>query len=122
MIILDKINDQLDIFEMRKIHENRMNELKWDLYVDGKKANKKPMSKKEMENMEDKFRSMGKKNVDSKIVSEANANVGGKQYDDFFKSMLKKYKIKSYKDLPKDKQKKFFDEVDKKWSAKKETD
>ncbi len=48
--------------------------------------------------------------------------VGGKSYDDFFKSMLKKYKIKSYKDLPKDKQKKFFDEVDRGWEAKKETD
>ena len=48
--------------------------------------------------------------------------IGGKDYDDFFKSMLKKWKIKSYKDLPKNKQKQFFDEVDKKWEAKKETD
>lgn len=47
---------------------------------------------------------------------------GGKEYDSFFNSMLKKWKVKSYKDLPKDKQKKFFDEVDKKWNAKKETD
>lgn len=46
------------------------------------------------------------------------AKIGGKQYDDFFKEMLKKYKIKSYKDLPKDKQKKFFDEVDKAWDSK----
>ena len=48
--------------------------------------------------------------------------VGGKEYDDFFKGMLKKWKIKSYQDLPKNKQKAFFDEVDKKWNAKKETD
>jgi len=47
---------------------------------------------------------------------------GGKEYDKFFNSMLKKYKVKSYKDLPKNKQSKFFDEVDKGWSAKKETD
>jgi len=46
------------------------------------------------------------------------AKIGGKEYDDFFKEMLKKYKIKSYKDLPKDKQKKFFDEVDKAWNSK----
>lgn len=46
------------------------------------------------------------------------AKIGGKEYDDFFKSMLKKYKVKSYKDLPKDKQKKFFDEVDKAWDSK----
>ena len=49
--------------------------------------------------------------------------IGGKEYDTFFKGMLKKWKIKSYKDLPKDKQKKFFDEVDSKWEAKgQETD
>lgn len=54
-------------------------------------------------------------------INEAR-KVGGKEYDDFFKAMLKKWKIKSYKDLPKNKQKAFFDEVDKKWNAKKETD
>ena len=48
--------------------------------------------------------------------------VGGKEYDQFFTKMLKKWKIKSYKDLPKNKQAAFFDEVDKKWNAKKETD
>jgi len=46
------------------------------------------------------------------------AKIGGKEYDDFFKEMLKKWKIKSYKDLPKNKQKDFFDEVDKKWNSK----
>jgi hypothetical protein len=46
------------------------------------------------------------------------AKMGGKEYDDFFKEMLKKWKVKSYKDLPKDKQKKFFDEVDREWDSK----
>jgi hypothetical protein len=54
-------------------------------------------------------------------IAEAK-NAGGKEYDAFFNKMLKKYKVKSYKDLPKNKQKTFFDEVDKKWEAKKETD
>lgn len=48
--------------------------------------------------------------------------VGGKEYDDFFRKMLKKWKIKSYKDLPKNKQDDFFNDVDKGWNAKKETD
>lgn len=48
--------------------------------------------------------------------------VGGKEYDEFFTKMLKKWKIKSYKDLPKKKQAEFFNDVDKKWNAKKETD
>lgn len=47
-------------------------------------------------------------------------NVGGPGYDAFFRKMLKKWKIKSYKDLPKDKQEEFFDELDKKWNSKKE--
>ena len=50
-------------------------------------------------------------------IHEMNTKVGGKEYDDFFKSMLSKWKIKSYKDLPKDKQKKFFDAVDKEWTS-----
>ena len=62
-------------------------------------------------------------NLDEKIqlnelTAIHEAKVGGKEYDDFFKEMLKKYKIKSYKDLPKDKQTKFFDDVDKSWSSK----
>lgn len=50
-------------------------------------------------------------------IHEMNTKVGGKEYDDFFRSMLKKWKIKSYKDLPKEKQKKFFDAVDKEWTS-----
>ena len=52
------------------------------------------------------------------MIQEAKA--GGREYDDFFKSMLKKHKVKSYKDLPTDKQKEFFDAVDKKWKSKAE--
>jgi hypothetical protein len=58
--------------------------------------------------------------VDPRITE--GRKVGGPAYDKYFKSMLKKWKIKSFKDLPKDKQKKFFDEVDAGWNAKKETD
>jgi len=62
--------------------------------------------------------------IESKVdprITEAR-KVGGQEYDKFFQTMLKQWKVKSYKDLPKDKQKKFFDEVDKKWKAEKETD
>jgi len=54
-------------------------------------------------------------------VLEAKRKVGGKEYDEFFKKMLKKWKVKSYKDLPKNKQDDFFNEVDKKWNASGET-
>jgi hypothetical protein len=58
--------------------------------------------------------------VDPRIVE--GRKVGGPEYDAFFKKMLKKWKIKSFKDLPKNKQAKFFDAVDKGWNAKEETD
>lgn len=54
-----------------------------------------------------------------KKIHEAR-KVGGPDYDKFFTGMLKKWKIKSYKDLPKNKQDDFFREVDKKWNSKKE--
>jgi len=52
------------------------------------------------------------------IMNELGTKVGGKEYDDFFKEMKKKWKINNYKDLPKDQQKKFFDDMDKQWTAK----
>jgi len=60
-----------------------------------------------------------RKKISEEILAlhEINTKVGGKEYDDFFKEMLKKWKIKSYKDLPKDKQKDFFDTVDKEWTS-----
>lgn len=61
-------------------------------------------------------RYMNEKAIVSKFAIHE-AKVGDKEYDDFFKEMLKKYKIKSYKDLPKDKQAKFFDDVDKSWKS-----
>jgi len=45
-----------------------------------------------------------------------------KAYQKFFEKMLKKYKVDSPEDLDKSKRKKFFDEVDKSWDAKNETD
>lgn len=61
------------------------------------------------------------KKLDSEIdprIIEAKG-VGGPEYDAFYKKMLAKWKIKSYKDLPKDQQTKFFDDVDKKWNSQK---
>ena len=48
--------------------------------------------------------------------------IGGKGYEAFYKKTLKKYKAKTAKDLSDDDKKKFFDEIDKGWKAKKETD
>jgi hypothetical protein len=101
------------------------NVLKWRT-EDGRSGSdpmKKTTDKKAIENH---FKKILGSNVEVEIIKEGfqfnEASKGGKEYDEFFNSMLKKYKVKSYKDLPKDKQKKFFDEVDKAWKAKKETD
>jgi hypothetical protein len=45
---------------------------------------------------------------------------GGKDYDEFFNGVLKKFGVKSYKQLSKDKQKEFFDFVNSHWTSKKE--
>ena len=41
----------------------------------------------------------------------------GEKYEDFFKKMLKKYKVKSISQLDDKEKKKFFDEIEKKWTA-----
>lgn len=56
--------------------------------------------------------------IDPRILE--NSQKGGKDYDNYFRSMLKKWGVKSFKDLPKDKQDKFFDAIDKGWKSKKE--
>lgn len=61
-----------------------------------------------------------KKSNSIDALFEAKRKVGGPDYDKFFTSMLKKWKIKSYKDLPKNKQDDFFAELDRKWNSKKE--
>ena len=43
-------------------------------------------------------------------------------YDEFFKSALKKWGVSSSEDLSDEAKVKFFDYVDKNWTAKKETD
>lgn len=54
------------------------------------------------------------------IKAYKNALNESKEYDDFFRGMLKKYKITSPDELSKDQKKKFFDEIDKQWISKKE--
>ena len=56
------------------------------------------------------------------ILSEGKGKGDQKAYQKYFEKMLKKYKVDSPEDLDKSKRKKFFDEVDKSWDAKNETD
>lgn len=68
----------------------------------------------------DKFLERLESKLDPRIIEAR--KIGGPDYDKFFRKMLKKWKISSYKDLPKEKQQAFFDAVDKGWNAKKESD
>ena len=45
-----------------------------------------------------------------------------KKYQEYFNKMLKKYKVKSPDELPKDKKDDFFNEVDEGYDAENETD
>ena len=60
---------------------------------------------------------------DTQKINEAYEKIlEKKSYKDFFQSMLKKYGVKEPDQLPKNKRKKFYDEVDAGWKGKKETD
>ena len=56
------------------------------------------------------------------IIVELTEKSNDKDYDKFFRAKLKKWGIKSPSELSKEDQKKFYDEVDRDWEAKKETD
>ena len=45
-----------------------------------------------------------------------------KEYEKYFRAMLKKYKVKDPSELDKNKRKKFFDEIDKNVNSDSETD
>lgn len=47
---------------------------------------------------------------------------GSKEYQDFFNSALKKFGVTSPKELSGDKEKEFYDYIDKNWKGEKESD
>jgi len=84
----------------------------------------KTLSKEAKEKMFKKYKNINIKKTNkwldaSDLVTESN---GKKEYDEYFQSMLKKWKVDSPEDLSDEDKKKFFDAVDKGWKAKKETD
>ena len=74
----------------------------------------------ELDHEEDEVSSEGKSYRDGDEL-EADAVKEG-TYEDFFKSALKKWGVSSPEELSDDAKVKFFDYVDKNWTAKKETD
>lgn len=57
-----------------------------------------------------------------KIFLEAQNEKNGKDYKEYFMKMLKKYGVDEPDKLADKDKKKFYDDVDKNWKAKKETD
>lgn len=60
--------------------------------------------------------------VEDAMAESVKRLIKEEDYREFFKGMLKKWNIKSPTELGDDKKKEFFDQVDKGWKAKKETD
>lgn len=60
--------------------------------------------------------------VEESMVKSIKKLLKEEDYREFFKGMLKKWNISSPAELSGDKKKEFFDQVDKNWKAKKETD
>jgi polyhydroxyalkanoate synthesis regulator phasin len=61
-------------------------------------------------------------NITDKINKYLYEENGDTAYQKFFRTKLKEYGVKSPDELSKEQKKKFFDEVDKEWKAKSETD
>jgi hypothetical protein len=60
--------------------------------------------------------------VEEAMVESVRRLIKEEDYREFFKGMLSKWNIKSPTELSDDKKKEFFDQVDKGWKGKKETD
>ena len=60
--------------------------------------------------------------VEESMVDSVRRLIKEEDYREFFKGKLKKWNIKSPAELSGDKKKEFFDQIDKEWKAKKETD
>jgi hypothetical protein len=60
-------------------------------------------------------------NLTMEFIAEAKEK-NSNDYKAFFKSMLKKYGVTEPDQIPEKDRKKFYDEVDRNWKAKKETD
>jgi len=57
-------------------------------------------------------------NIVEKIEKMLNEKAGdGPEYKAFFKKMLKKYGVSGVKELSPDEKKKFFDEIENKWTT-----
>jgi len=63
---------------------------------------------------------MNEKKIAERLANEVIAKKT--EYQEFFEKMLKKHGVNSPDELEGDAKKKFFDEVDKGWKGKKETD
>ena len=60
--------------------------------------------------------------IEETMVNTVRQLIKEEDYREFFKGMLKKWKINSPAELSDEKKKEFFDKIDKEWKAKKETD
>ena len=56
------------------------------------------------------------------MFTEKAKEMTDKEYEQYFKAMLKKYGVKDPSELDKNKRKKFFDEIDKNVKSDRETD
>ena len=115
--ILDEIENKIDVVPDQDLDELQ-NDVVDELSKDSREQeieDEKDMAEGEPDEIIEISLEENMKNAVKLLVTE-------ESYREFFKSMLKKWKIKSPAELSDADKKKFFDEIDKNWKAKKESD
>jgi hypothetical protein len=119
-IILSK---NISLYEAYKKSDKIINKIKDNLNK-MEKEEKETENKKEeeTENKKEEEKEENNKSIEEQMKHTVQLLVTEESYRNFFKNKLKKWNIKSPAELNKEDKKKFFDEVDKEWNAKEETD
>ena len=111
--VLSKIDNFLDEMEKSNVEYKPI------------KSPKKPFSYKDKWYTRDEMKKMGLDKEASKAITNESLEEGrDEEYEKLFRETAKKHGFdpEEVENLPKDKKKAFFDELDRKWKAKKETD
>ena len=115
--ILDEIENKLDY-----IPDQDMDELQKDVSDELSKDSTEQEKEEEEELANNKPDEIIENSLEENMKNTVKLLVTEETYREFFKSMLKKWKVKSPAELNDVDKKKFFDEIDRSWKGKKESD
>ncbi len=115
--ILDEIENQIDV-----VPDQDLDELQQDVVDELSKDSEEQEVEDEQDMADGEPDEIIENTLEENMKNAVKLLITENEYRTFFKSMLKKWKIKSPAELNAADKKKFFDEIDKGWKGKKESD